>query len=93
MILRCANGVRAAWIVRQASDSASVQVADLLLSAVVVRLALDRLAAELVVFGVAEEAGLAGTRGGVIVRPTLGVTAAEYQVARLLTLRLIKKIQ
>lgn len=78
MILRRAYGVRAARIVRQAGDSASVQVADLLLSAVVVHLALDRLAAEFVVLGVPEEAGFAGTRGVVIVSLALGVTAAEY---------------
>lgn len=90
MFLRGANGIRAARIVREASDPAVMQIADLLLRAIVMHLALDRLAADLVVFSVPKEAGLAGTRGGVIISPALGVTATEYQVARSKTLRLYR---
>lgn len=78
MFLRGANSVCAAWIVRQASNSTSMQVADLLLSAVVVHLTLDRLATDFVVFGISEKAGFTGTRGGVIVSLALGVTATKY---------------
>lgn len=56
VLLRCANGVRAARIVREARNSASVQIADLLLRTVVVDLAFDRLTADLVVSCIAEEA-------------------------------------
>lgn len=81
MFLRRANGVHAAWIMRETGDSASVQVADLLLGAVIVRLALDRLAADFVIFGISEKAGFAGTRSGMVISLAFGVTAAEYQVA------------
>lgn len=88
MFFCCANGVHATGIVRETSDSASVIVANLLLCTVIVDLAFDRLAANFVVFSVSEETVLTGTRRGVIIRLTFGVTAAEYYVTSFTTLRL-----
>jgi len=81
VFLRRANGVHATWIMRETGDPASVQIADLLLGAIIIDLAFDWLAADLIIFGVTEEAGFAGTRCGMIVRLAFGVTTAEHQVA------------
>lgn len=72
----------------KAGDSTSVQIADLLLSTVFVYFALDRLTADLIVFRVSEETVLTGTRCGVIISLTFGVTAAEYQITSCTALRL-----
>lgn len=81
MFLRCTNRIHAARIVSETGDSTSVQIADLPLGTVLVDFALDRLTADLIVFRVSEETVLTCTRCDVIVSLTLGVTAAEYQIA------------
>lgn len=88
-VLLCrANRVHAARIAGETSYSTLVGVADLLPGAILVRLALDGLAADLIVLGVPEESGFAGANGGVIVRLASSVPPAEEQVARFATLRL-----
>ena len=63
MSLRSAYSINAARIMRQTSNSTLVGVTDLLFAAVIVALALDRLAADLVILGVPEELRLAGAHG------------------------------
>lgn len=88
-VLLCrANRVHAARIAGETSYSTLVGVADLLPGAILVRLALDGLAADLIVLGIPEESGFAGANGGVIVRLASSVPPAEEQVARFATLRL-----
>lgn len=86
--LRGADSINTARIVRQAGDSTLVSVADLLLAALVVVLALDRLTADLVVLRVPEEPALAGAHCTVVVSSAFGVASAENQVASFVTLRL-----
>lgn len=62
----------------EAGDSTSVQIADLFMSTIFVNFAFDRLTANLIIFRVSEETVLTGTRCGVIISLTFGVTAAEY---------------
>lgn len=78
MFLRCANSIYTARIMGEAGDSTSVQIADLLLTTVIVDFALDRLTANFVVSGISEEARFAGARCDVIIRLAFGVTATEY---------------
>lgn len=91
MFFRCANGIFAARIVREASDYTSVQVADLLLSTVIMHFTFDRLTADLIILGVTEETGFAGTRGDVIISSAFGVATTEYQVTRSTTFRLFDR--
>ena len=83
-----ADGVLTTRIVCQTGYSADVHFANLLVRAVAVGGALDRLAANLVAVGLAEEACLARTVSQVIVDSALGVATASDQIARFLTLSL-----
>lgn len=88
MLLRRANGVNPARITGEASDSTFVGVANLLPGAILVRLALDRLATDLIVLGISKESRFAGANRDVFVRLAFRVPPAEDQVARFATLRL-----
>lgn len=88
VLLSRANCVDPAGITGKASDSTLVGVANLLPGAIFVRLALDRLATDLIVLGISEESRFAGANRDVIVRLASRVPPAEQQVARFATLRL-----
>lgn len=88
MFLRCANCIYATRIMSKAGNSTSVQIADLLLSAVFVDFALDRLTTDLIIFRISEETVLTSTRCDMIISFTFSITAAKYQITSCTTLRL-----
>lgn len=73
---------------RQTGDSALIAVANLLVATLIVRLALDRLTADLVVVLVSKETCSTATRSTVALGSALGVPTAQYQVAGFVTFSL-----
>lgn len=88
MLLCRANCVDPARITGETSDSTLVGIANLLPGAIFVRLALDRLATDLIVLWITKESRFAGANRDVVVRLASRVPPAEEQVARFATLRL-----